>query len=669
MKFRTTCGRALRAALSALVAATLMPVLLLTGSASTSLLETKIDGETSRESKEIYPGVTSTHFTLGSGSRFGQQDFTVVEFDPAQPDLYFDVLPGGSYANNLKKVTAQAAAFDERADRSVICAVNGDLWMTEAHSRNNGSSYKGYTDPVTTKTYTVTRGFNMYDGEIWSSAQIKEETPYEGDFYAFGITDDGVAVLGRPLVGIEIEAPSKTVKADGLNRLPANDALIIYSDKAASKNYALDDAYEVIVDCDPYTVRHGEVIKGKVTSITQPGGERAAFAESRLVLTARGSKVKLLEGIAAGDEITVRITVTDALGNDSIWQRMRNAVGGHIPVIIDGKSTGNSNSTNYPMTVLGLTNTGKVIMLCNDGRQSGYSVGIKIGDLDDICRTLGIATAFILDGGGSATMVQKEDSGFRIVNRPSDGSERSVVNTVVLSAGPEKSLAGEFYGKAEYGFDSESELSLITDKVRAEVSLRDGALYIGNTGERNQHVFFGVSGLSTDDYKYIVVRYRPDWTREEKYNLGLYFAVGAVYKPSDDFLRVLDYSAGEPDAEGYVTQTVDLSKASKWTGSIHGIELNVNEYTDRGNIGEGTLIDHIGFYRTAEEAEAAAAALIRQEETTGAPVSSEETSTDAGAGPAGGCRSFSACAALAVLPAAAACAAASELGKRKRRIG
>ncbi|MBO4220022.1 MAG: hypothetical protein J5933_03770, partial [Clostridia bacterium] len=155
----------------------------------------------------------------------------------------------------------------------------------------------------------------------------------------------------------------------------------------------------------------------------------------------------------------------------------------------------------------------------------------------------------------------------------------------------------------------------------------------------------------------------------EKYNLGLYFAVGAVYKPSDDFLRVLDYSAGEPDAEGYVTQTVDLSKASKWTGSIHGIELNVNEYTDRGNIGEGTLIDHIGFYRTAEEAEAAAAALIRQEETTGAPVSSEETSTDAVAGPAGGCRSFSACAALAVLPAAAACAAASELGKRKRRIG
>ncbi|MBO4322137.1 MAG: hypothetical protein J5919_03980, partial [Clostridia bacterium] len=134
-----------------------------------------------------------------------------------------------------------------------------------------------------------------------------------------------------------------------------------------------------------------------------------------------------------------------------------------------------------------------------------------------------------------------------------------------------------------------------------------------------------------------------------------------VYKPSDDFLRVLDYSAGEPDAEGYVTQTVDLSKASKWTGSIHGIELNVNEYTDRGNIGEGTLIDHIGFYRTAEEAEAAVEKLtVKQTAEESAGPDSGAPDTTGAPADGTGCRS---CAAL--LPVIAALPAVFALRKKR----
>ncbi|MCQ2427199.1 MAG: phosphodiester glycosidase family protein [Clostridia bacterium] len=633
----------------ALFAASAMTLAALGNALSVSAVnEKKLDGETGRTTSTLYDGVTGTHISLSSSSAFGRQEIDIVEFDPSQPDLYFEVVPGGAFANSLKKTSAQAAEISKRPDRKVICAVNGDLWMTNAHSRNNGSSYKDYSDPVTTKTYTVPRGFNMYDGEIWSSAHIQQETPYEGDFYAFGITPDGIPVLGKPAVGITVTdtTQNKKLAADGLNRLPANNAVIMYSDKAGTTNYALSDAYEVIIDCEPYTVRHGETITGKVTAISKPGENREAFRENRIVLTARGTAIGKVDGIAVGDEITIDIKVTDRLGNDALWQRMENAVGGHIPVIIDGKSQNSSNTTKYPMTVLGITSAGKVVMLTNDGRQSGYSDGLKISDLDDVCSGLGIVTAFLLDGGGSTAMVQLSQSDtYKVVNRPSDGSERSVVNSVILSAGPSKTSDGVGSGRTHFTFTCEDDLKVISNPFRTEITLEDGALKLTNTEERNQHVYFSVSGLSADEYKYIVVSFKTNSTMKEKHCLGLQFVNGAIYTPSENHQRVIDTESGKIDADGYSIVITDLSKASKWTGKIHGIELHLNEYTDRGNIGEYTLIRSITFCKTAEEAEDAANRVFVTEapETTAAP----DTDTDELPARGRGCRSL---ASLAFLP-------------------
>jgi len=616
--------RVFKKAAAAIFAAALLLTTAAGALSAGAIKDDKLDGETSRTTSTLYDGVTTTHISLSSSSKYGQQEIDIVEFDPSQPDLYFEVVPGGTYANNLKKTSTQAAEINKRADRKVLCAVNGDLWMTNVHSRNNGSSYKGYTDAVTTKTYTVPRGFNMYDGEIWSSAQIQQETPYEGDFYAFGVTSDGIAVLGRPQVGITITDTTQNKKlfADGLNRLPANNAVIMYSDKAGTTNYALEDAYEVIIDCDPYTVRHGETITGKVTAISKPGENKTSFKEDRIILTARGTGINKVNGIAVGDEISIAIKVTDALGNNEIWQRMENAVGGHIPVIIDGKSQNSTNSTKYPMTVLGLTAAGKVIMLTNDGRQTGYSIGLKIEDLDNVCADLGIVTAFLLDGGGSTAMVQLSGSdSYKVINRPSDGSERSVVNSVILSAGPSKTAGDPNAGKTEYTFTSEEALGIFSNLYKVEIGLEDGALKLTNTEERNQHLYMSVSGISADEYKYIVVAFKTNSTRTEKYCLALRFANGAIYATSESHQRTIDLESGPVDADGYTVATIDLSKASKWAGKIHGIELHLNEYTDRGNVGEYTLIRSITFRKTAEEAEAAVARLSVTEapETTAAP--------------------------------------------------
>lgn len=411
-----------------------------------------VDGESGRSVEELYDGVISTHISLSADSKYGQQELTVIEFDPKQSDLYFDVTMGGTYATTLKTVAATVDKFnaDNGQGKTAIAAVNGDLWMvTYAHARveGKGTVYNGASDPVVTASMNIPRGFNIYNGEIITSAHMQQETPFEGQFYAFGITDDGTALLGNPQVGIAIKntTQSTSTSADGLNRLPANNALVMYTDVLKNNN-SLSDAYEVAVDCSyDYTVCHGAVITGKVAQIAKPGETKPSLGQNRIILTARGTRIERLEGYKVGDTVEISVTLTDNMGNTAQWQTMKNAVGGHIPVIIKGKSQGSGDNSKYPMTVLGIKSNGNVIMMTNDGRQTGYSIGLKISDLDELCADIGVETAFLLDGGGSATMVQLLNGSYKLVNRPSDkksdgsyGSPRTVVNSVILSYGPKK---------------------------------------------------------------------------------------------------------------------------------------------------------------------------------------------------------------------------------------
>lgn len=395
--------------------------------------------------KVLYPGVTSTFYSLPASSPYGLQKFTVVEFNPKQSDLYFCVTKGGATSNKLVTVGNTVKKFNSENGKGLtaISAVNGDLWMvTYAHARveGKGTTYKDCSDPVVTKSLTIPRGFNIYDGEIISSSHSRLETPYEGDFYSFGVTEDGRAVLGNPQLAIKIVNTSKslTANADGLNRLPANNALMVYSDLYSTSNYSLSDALEVVIDCGDYTVRHGETVKGKVVAVTEPGGKKYDMQANYMILTARGTKKALLEQYAVGDTVEVGFTVTDKMGNDELWQNMKNAVGGHIPVIIDGRSQGSKDNTAYPASILGIKDNGNVVMITCDGRQKDWSTGVKISALDALCADLGIRTAFLLDGGGSAEMVNLDGGSYSTVNRPSDGSSRSVVNTVIIAYGPKR---------------------------------------------------------------------------------------------------------------------------------------------------------------------------------------------------------------------------------------
>lgn len=84
--------------------------------------------------------------------------------------------------------------------------------------------------------------------------------------------------------------------------------------------------------------------------------------------------------------------------------------------------------TKNPRTIIGKYANDDLIMIVIDGRQGDWSSGVTLERLQDKLLQLGVKDAYNLDGGGSSSMYFRG----KILNRPSDGQERPVVNNIVI---------------------------------------------------------------------------------------------------------------------------------------------------------------------------------------------------------------------------------------------
>ena len=234
----------------------------------------KLSDEQSRNSSEITlsdgtkTGVVWSNIAL-SGNTYGEnREVNMVEIDLANTHLSMEVLSGGAYMVDAQTLDKTALDYnEENSGKTVLAAVNGDLWMTAVHS---GSS-------VSTKVLKVPRGVLILDGEIWASQQIDQENlgatnaekgTAAGNKAAFGVTSANQPLVGSPDIRITMEVNGQTVKADGLNRLPALNALIVYNHRVNDTNYALNDAYEVVLEVeDTSAFKAGGELSAEVVAI------------------------------------------------------------------------------------------------------------------------------------------------------------------------------------------------------------------------------------------------------------------------------------------------------------------------------------------------------------------------------------------------------------------
>jgi len=126
---------------------------------------------------------------------------------------------------------------------------------------------------------------------------------------------------------------------------------------------------------------------------------------------------------------------------DASW--MQGVVSGHPQVVKNGVSyqdPPNSSfcTTRHPRTAVGLSQDGKTLYVAViDGRQTGFSVGMKCSEVGTLLKGLGAYNALNLDGGGSSAMWV---SGSGVVNSPSDGSTRVVANHLGIKAAASGSM-------------------------------------------------------------------------------------------------------------------------------------------------------------------------------------------------------------------------------------
>jgi exopolysaccharide biosynthesis protein len=86
-----------------------------------------------------------------------------------------------------------------------------------------------------------------------------------------------------------------------------------------------------------------------------------------------------------------------------------------------------------PRIAIGITATGRVLMVVVDGRQPRWSVGSSLGEVARLMVDLGAVHAMNLDGGGASAMWVDGE----LVNRPSDGQQRNVTTSVLVLPGPD----------------------------------------------------------------------------------------------------------------------------------------------------------------------------------------------------------------------------------------
>ena len=372
-------------------------------------------------------GVDYTYVHLGSGGSSGygaNRKINIVEGNLSSNDaLGFEVMNNGTYLKNAVALTQVVADFNED-NKTVLAAVNGD-WMTFANSL--GASV--------TNNYRVTFSSMISDREIWCSQMTSTEQA--ADYFTMGVTTDKQVVIGKPTITPTIKNVTKgtSFSAMGINRAPMNNTLFVYNNRLNASNYVNSDAYEVVITASSSRFILGESVTGTVTAIYPKGTtSRADMTDNTILITARGSKVSTISGrFSVGDTVSISTSIYDSMGNNTKWANCEEAIGGQCLVMKNGSINNDLSAADrnqYPTNILGYKSNGSIMMSMVTSDTNGNYVGLDFnGNIDTFCKAVGYNTCFLLDGGGSTTMITLENGNYVERACYSDGSIRSTWNS------------------------------------------------------------------------------------------------------------------------------------------------------------------------------------------------------------------------------------------------
>ncbi|MEH7226084.1 phosphodiester glycosidase family protein [Bacillus sp. JJ1566] len=269
------------------------------------------------------------------------------------------------------------------------------------------------------------------------------------------VDKNGLGHISTILLDGKVKFSNKEITLDALNQYGiSKDGIGLYTSVwgSAERSQAGSPVYEAMV------------VNGKVTAVSAGAGS-GEIPENTFVLVGREKGAEILRTLSVGDEVSVEYAPKSEID-------VSFAVGGNIKLVENGEIMSNlDDATSAPRTAVGFSEDRKTMILAAvDGRQTD-SRGMTFKELAELMKEYGVHYALNLDGGGSTTMVARTPGTekVKVVNQPSDGTERSVPNGIGIFA---KAGSGELKSFAvETAFDSDKSKRVFPGLTRTFIGL------------------------------------------------------------------------------------------------------------------------------------------------------------------------------------------------------
>ncbi len=341
------------------------------------------------EEKNLVRGVSYRHVKRLYEN--GWQDIHIVRADLSEPHLAFKVLRDARGESYLESTLSSAKKND------TVVAINADFFASKRGEAGRGS-------PV---------GMEIIDGELCSTPATAEKMNV-----LYQLKEDATLHLNSFTFDITVTAPDgASEKVSTLNKYDDFTGLVMYTDRWNNLSLGASGAVqEIVVNAD------GVVIDKRWDS------EPCEIPEGGYILTSNLTRNTFIDDhLQVGDAVELSVVTTPD------YEKIENAIGGGGIVLANGipQTSFSHNITGYhPRSVVGIDASGTVLTLVAvDGRRSDAK-GMSQKQLGELMLDLGCYHAMNFDGGGSTLLAIKEDGAQTVANKPSDGGNRAVTNSV-----------------------------------------------------------------------------------------------------------------------------------------------------------------------------------------------------------------------------------------------
>lgn len=253
--------------------------------------------------------------------------------------------------------------------------------------------------------------------------------------WGIGFRKDGTAFTAKfPITTTASLDDGTHFTIECINKYRQPYALYLFTDDFADNTHSPDKGTDIVLGSVSGDIRLGTSITAVVESITESDGS-VPIPDGKLVLSVSASAADdiktRLSSLAVGTKITL---TTNAAESADLWNTAEYALGCTGGKLVTNGKPDFEDEAAAPRTAVGIKADGSVIFYTIDGRQSGYSYGIRKETLARRLIELGCVEAVNLDGGGSTTMgaTMPGTLDFKVINSPSDGGQRSCANFLFL---------------------------------------------------------------------------------------------------------------------------------------------------------------------------------------------------------------------------------------------